>query len=102
MKPRNADVTPAMVRKTAVAVRGAGTAKEAVKLLLGFCEYYRKNYAARRNRLAFFSGKNAAASKKWREANEKAFNAKRRAAYREKAEREWRDGRRKRKPRWLV
>jgi len=102
MKPRSVDVTPAMVRKTAMAVREAGTVKEATKLLLNFCEYYRKNYATRKNRLAFFPGKNSAASKKWQEAHKEKFNEKRRAAYRKRAEEEWRSGQRKEKPRWLA
>jgi len=101
MKPKSVDVTPAVVRKNAVAIREAGTVKEATKLLLSFCEYYRKNYTTRKHRLSYVSGKNAEATRKWFEANRETFNEKRRNAYREKAEEAWRNGERSKKPRWL-
>jgi len=98
LKIRSEDITPAIIKKCVAAIRQAGTAKEAIKLFIAFCERYRKNYATRRNRLKYVPYKNSQASKKWWEAHKEEYSAKRKAAYRKRAEKEWRSGERKSKP----
>jgi len=95
------DITPAIIKKCVASIRQAQTNKEAIKIFIAFCERYRKNYAARRRRLVYVSRKNVQACRKWWEAHKDEYNQKRNAAYRKKAEKEWRNGTREKKPRWL-
>jgi glucose-6-phosphate isomerase len=101
MPLKSIDVTPVMIKKMAKAIREADDLKEAVKLLLNFCEYYRKNYTARRARLVYLPGKNITACKKWYSAHKEESNMKRRIDYRKESEKKWREGLLKRKPRCL-
>ena len=98
---RGVDITAAIIRKHATAIREADTAKEAIRILIGFCEYYRKNYHARRTRLKYTPRKYAAYQKKWWDAHKDEYNEKRNAKNRLKAEEEWNNGLRTRKPRHL-
>jgi hypothetical protein len=101
-KIRSEDITPVIIRRCVTYIRQAATNKEAIKIFIAFCERYRKNYAARRSRIKYRPQKNSHASKKWWDANKDEYNQKRNAANRAKAEEEWRNGLRKRKPRHLL
>ena len=100
-RTKSEDITPAIIKKCVADIRGAATPKEAIKIFIAFCERYRKNCAARKARLTHTPEQSAEASRRWWAANRERCNEKRNAANRVKAEREWRSGLRKRKPRHL-
>jgi hypothetical protein len=84
--------------------------ESALTLLEDFGERWRKNYVARKQRERLQQSsetreRQRTATKKWYAANkEERIVANRiynQSAYREKAEKEWREGKRKRKPRVL-
>jgi len=104
MLKRSEDIDAKAIKLCVANIREAETSKEAIKIFIAFCERYRKNCWARKQRLARLQQppeKNAEICRKWWAANKERLREKRRDVYRKKAEKEWRDGVRKKKPRWL-
>jgi len=101
MPARSIDIDAKAIKTCVAAIRQAVTTKEATRIFIAFCERYRKNYTARRKRLKYYPLKEAAACRKWYEANKKELSERRAAAYKKKAEEEWQNGLRKWKPRHM-
>jgi hypothetical protein len=81
--------------------QNAGNRRKLKEMLKLFGEHYRKAYTAQKHREAYNPERCAEYCRKWRTAHQKEVNEKNRERYRKRAEQEFLEGRRKRKPRHM-